>query len=208
MRRRLIARYDCIHPGHHLCFVGESRKHVPLTGTDIDAWVDAWVRGLQHLLTQSQCFQFLCHASLLYPPQSIIPPSDISDTASTRSNSSHVSGRSKSSVEYNRPIRLKLNPSLVDVRSIYERCLIKSSSDLSSEFSGSGVGSTLGRLTWRLGKIMIKPVVSFQIIRSLRETRKLIRLLGTMDVGDRSFYFKTNAGKIHRLSADLLELYK
>lgn len=46
MRRRLLARYDCIQSGHNLCFVGESGKHVPLTGIDIEVWVNAWVREL------------------------------------------------------------------------------------------------------------------------------------------------------------------
>lgn len=151
-------------------------------------------------------FQYSCRASLLYPPETILPPNDISDTISVRSASSLVSARSKSSVEYNRPIRLSFDPSLTDVRSIYERCKIKSSSDLSSEFSRVGVGSTLGRLTWRLGKIMIKPVVSFQIMRSLSQTKKLIRLMRGMDFEARIVYVMRNSARIHRLSVDLLEL--
>lgn len=157
-------------------------------------------------ITGTQKFQFVCRASLLYPSQSIILPNEISETASTRSTSSFVSARSKSSVEYNRPIRLKLNPSITDLRSMYERCKIKSSSDTSSEFSGVGIGSTLGRLTWRVGKIIIKPMVSLQIMRSLSQTKKLVQGMGRMTPEDRITYITRNAGKIHRHTADLLEL--
>lgn len=51
MRRRLLARYGCIQSGHHLCFVGKSGTHVPLTGVDIESWVDAWV-SQSHFLTE------------------------------------------------------------------------------------------------------------------------------------------------------------
>lgn len=69
-----------------------------------------------------------------------------------------------------------------------------------------GVGSLLGRLTWWIGKKMIKSLVTLQIIRSLRETEKLVGLLNRMSFDDRNAYFDRKPGKIIRASGDLLEL--
>ena len=204
-RRRLQDRWRCRVDGHSYCFRDDEELHIQLSEASLDEWADNMVgfhRYLRYLHQSVYKSQNAAYATLLYPPESIIPSSPRSNADSS---SLHGFSHRSAAVTYHRPFHFQLDPSLTDLRSW--RNSLSSDGDGSSTSSGvpepgclagNGIkwlgGQVLGFLAWS------------EMRRRIWVDKRLIKQMEKKSSHDVRRLLSRKQKSFFRLVNDLLEL--
>ena len=204
-RRRLQDRWRCKVGGHFYCFRDDKELHIQLSEASLDKWADNMVRshGIRIICINAWCLksQNDAYATLLYPPESIIPSSFY---ANLDSNSLRGAGL-RNAITYHRPFRFKLDPSLTDLRSW--RNSLSSDGDGSSTSSGvPEPGCLAGNGIKWLGGQILGFLAWSEMRRRIWVDKRLIKQMEKKSSHDVRRLLSRKQKSFFRLVNDLLEL--